>query len=164
MLLTSSTIGIMYAPLQGLVSCYGISTIVGYFMPDFLYTYILNIYGLDWLSEPQDDHRPRSEMVRRSWCNGQARGYRHKTFLFWSIDWALSGAITLDRNEPGRDGNEKVFHIPRNFGINGASPSDCLMLYIGHSLRESHPSIEMMKKKTGQKIILPKKKSWMKKI
>ena len=30
----------------GLVGFYGISTIVGYLMPNPLYTYILNIYGL----------------------------------------------------------------------------------------------------------------------
>ena len=29
---------------------YGISTIVGYLMPNPLYTYILNIYDLAWLS------------------------------------------------------------------------------------------------------------------
>ena len=28
---------------------YGISTIVGYLMPNLLYTYILNIYDLVWL-------------------------------------------------------------------------------------------------------------------
>ena len=33
----------------GLVGFYGISTIVGYLMPNPLYTYILNIYDLDWL-------------------------------------------------------------------------------------------------------------------
>ena len=32
----------------GLVLFYGISTIVGYFMPNPLYTYILNIYDLVW--------------------------------------------------------------------------------------------------------------------
>ena len=32
-----------------LVSFYGISTIVGYLMPNPLYTYILNIYDLFWL-------------------------------------------------------------------------------------------------------------------
>ena len=32
-----------------LVRFYGISTIVGYLMPDPLYTYILNIYDLFWL-------------------------------------------------------------------------------------------------------------------
>ena len=33
----------------GLVGFYGISTIVGYLMPNPLYTYILNIYDLAWL-------------------------------------------------------------------------------------------------------------------
>ena len=33
----------------GLISFYGISTIVGYLMPNPLYTYILNIYDLVWL-------------------------------------------------------------------------------------------------------------------
>ena len=33
----------------GFVWFYGISTIVGYLMPNSLYTYILNIYDLVWL-------------------------------------------------------------------------------------------------------------------
>ena len=33
----------------GLVGFYGISTIVGYLMPNSLYTYILNVYSLVWL-------------------------------------------------------------------------------------------------------------------
>ena len=33
----------------GLVGFYGRSTIVGYLMPNPLYTYILNIYDLVWL-------------------------------------------------------------------------------------------------------------------
>ena len=33
----------------GLVGFYGVSTIVGYLMPNPLYTYILNIYDLVWL-------------------------------------------------------------------------------------------------------------------
>ena len=33
----------------GLVGFYGILTIVGYLMPNPLYTYILNIYDLIWL-------------------------------------------------------------------------------------------------------------------
>ena len=33
----------------GLDGFYGISTIVGYLMPNPLYTYILNIYDLGWL-------------------------------------------------------------------------------------------------------------------
>ena len=33
----------------GLVGFYGISSIIGYLMPNPLYTYILNIYDLVWL-------------------------------------------------------------------------------------------------------------------
>ena len=36
--------------IYDLVGFYGISTIVGYFMPNPLYTYILNVYGLVWLA------------------------------------------------------------------------------------------------------------------
>ena len=42
----------VYKPLSvwfDLVGFYGISTIVGYLMPNPLYTYILNIYDLVWL-------------------------------------------------------------------------------------------------------------------
>ena len=35
--------------LFSLVGLYGISTIIGYLMPNPLYTYILNIYDLVWL-------------------------------------------------------------------------------------------------------------------
>ena len=35
--------------LFGLVGFYGISTIVGYLMPNLLYSYISNIYNLVWL-------------------------------------------------------------------------------------------------------------------
>ena len=44
---SSSYIYIKYIGF-GLVGFYGISTIVGYLMPNPLYTYIINIYDLDW--------------------------------------------------------------------------------------------------------------------
>ena len=53
----------------------------------------------------------------------------------WSIDRILSG--------PGRDGNEGVLCIPQNTNITGASASDCLVSYPGHSLEESYPSAEI---------------------
>ena len=37
------------ASSSGLVGFYGISTIIGYLMPNPLYTYILDIYDLVWL-------------------------------------------------------------------------------------------------------------------
>ena len=50
------------------------------------------------------------------------------------IDRALSGATILDQSGPGSDGNEGVLRIPQSSGITGASPSDCLVSYPGHSL------------------------------
>ena len=55
----------------------------------------------------------------------------------------LSGATTADQRRPGSDGNEGVLHIPQSSNISGASPSDCLLSYSGHSLEESYPSAEM---------------------
>ena len=40
--------GVLSIVWFGLVWFYGISTIVGYLMPNPLYTYILNIYDLVW--------------------------------------------------------------------------------------------------------------------
>ena len=60
-----------------------------------------------------------------------------------AIDRTLSGAITLGQNGPGSDGNEGVLYILQSSKIAGASPSDCLMSYPGHLLRESHSSAEM---------------------
>ena len=54
--------------------------------------------------------------------------------FIWAIDTTLSGAITPAQSGPGSDGNEGVLYIPQSFSITGASPSDCLMSYPGHSL------------------------------
>ena len=52
----------------------------------------------------------------------------------WSKDRSLSGATTMGQGGSGSDGNEGVLHIPQSSGITGASPSDVLMPYLGHSL------------------------------
>ena len=59
---------------------------------------------------------------------------------FGSIDRSLSGAITPGQSGHGSDDNEEVLHIPQS--ITGASLSDCLVSYLGHSLVGSHPSAE----------------------
>ena len=61
----------------------------------------------------------------------------------WPIDRTLSGASTLGQSWPGSNGNEGVLHIPQSSIITGASPSDCLALYLGHLLGESYPSALM---------------------
>ena len=58
----------------------------------------------------------------------------------WPIDKSLSGATTPDQSGPGSDSNEGVLRI---FPISkaGASESDGLISYLGHSLKgESYPS------------------------
>ena len=46
----------------------------------------------------------------------------------------LSGAITLGQSGPGSNSNEGVLRIPQSSSTAGTSPSDCLVLYPGHSL------------------------------
>ena len=55
----------------------------------------------------------------------------------------LSDATAPGQSGPGRDGNNGVLCILQSFGITGASLSDCLVSYLGHSLGESYPSAEM---------------------
>ena len=51
----------------------------------------------------------------------------------WPIDRTLTGATTLSQSGPGSDGNEGVLCIPQSSSITGASMSDCLVSYPGHS-------------------------------
>ncbi len=59
------------------------------------------------------------------------------------MDRTLSGATTPAQSGPGSDGNEGGLHISQSFSITGISPSDCLVSYAGHLLRESYPSAKM---------------------
>ena len=61
----------------------------------------------------------------------------------WSIDRALSGSTTPGQSGHGSNGNEGVLCIPQSSSITGASPSDCFVSYLGHSLGEGfYPSAE----------------------
>ena len=55
------------------------------------------------------------------------------------IDRTQSAATTLSQSEPGSNGNEGVLCIPQCSSIMGASLSDCLVSYTGHSSGESYP-------------------------
>ena len=59
------------------------------------------------------------------------------------IDRTLSGAPTPGQSGPECNGNKEVLCIPQSSSITGASPSDCLVSYLGHSLEESYFSAEM---------------------
>ena len=56
--------------------------------------------------------------------------------VLWAIERTLSDATTPGYSGPGSDGNEGVLLIPQSSSISEASPSDCLVSYPGHSLRE----------------------------
>ena len=81
----------------------------------------------------------------------QVRQTRHaghcwRSTLFSSIsprDRTLSGATTPGQSGPSSNGNKGVLHIFHSFSIIGASPSDCFVLSLGHSLGESYHSAQM---------------------
>ena len=58
----------------------------------------------------------------------------------WSIDKNQLGATTQGQNGPGSDGYEAVLCIPQSSTITGTSPSDCLVSYPEHLLKETYPS------------------------
>ena len=58
------------------------------------------------------------------------------------MDRTLSGATNPGKSEPGSNGNEGVLCISQSSSITGASPSDCLVSYLGHSLGKFYPSAE----------------------
>ena len=55
----------------------------------------------------------------------------------WPIDRTLLGATNPGQSGPGNDGNEGVLCNRESSSITEASPSDCLVSYPGHSLKES---------------------------
>ena len=63
--------------------------------------------------------------------------------FIWSIDRTLSGATTLGQIGSESNSNEGVLCIPQSSTITRASPSDCLMSYLGHSLGGGYSSTEM---------------------
>ena len=58
------------------------------------------------------------------------------------MDRTLSGATTPGQSGPENDGNEEVLRILQSSSITGASPSDCLLSYLGDTLVRSYPSAE----------------------
>ena len=79
-----------------------------------------------------------------------------KTFLFQTIqfsistqfssilpiDRSLSGATNPGQSGPGSDCNEGVLRIHQSSSNTRAPPSDCLVSYLDHWLRESYPFAE----------------------
>ena len=59
----------------------------------------------------------------------------------WPIDRTLSGATTPSQSRLESNGNEGV--LPQSSSITEASPTDCLVSYLGYSQEESYSSAEM---------------------
>ena len=57
--------------------------------------------------------------------------------FIWPIDRNLSGITTPGQSEAESNGNKEVLHISQGSGI-----TDCLVSYLGHSLRRSYLSAE----------------------
>ena len=72
-----------------------------------------------------------------------------KTVLFQAILFSistclvLSDASTLSQSAPWHDVSKGILCIPQSSGITAAYASDRLVLYPGHSLGKSYPSVEM---------------------
>ena len=80
---------------------YGISTIIGYLMPNSLYTY--------------------KQTIQFSLSS--------QFSSIWLIDRALSSATTPGKSIPVSDRNQGSLRIPQILAISGASLLDCLMSY-----------------------------------
>ena len=63
--------------------------------------------------------------------------------FIWPIDRTLSVVATLGQSGSGSDSNEEVLRIPQSSSITGASSSNCLVWYLGHSLWGTYSSAEM---------------------
>ena len=62
--------------------------------------------------------------------------------LYLTHRWDLTSITNQSWSGPGRNDNKDVLHIPQSTRTE-SSPSDGFVSYIGHSLKESHPSAEM---------------------
>ena len=72
-------------------------------------------------------------MFQKFWCHLKCTGCFRNIDILWDV---LGG--------PGNDGSEGVLHIPQSSSITGASSSDCLVSYPGHSFGErSYIPLEM---------------------
>ena len=123
----------------GLVWFYGISTIVGYLIPNPVFTNVLNILFVNTFCR----YTQLSDQSVLFLTILFGRSHLFALSSISPIDWTLSGSTTPRQSGPESNGNKGVLCILQSSSITGASQSDCLMSYPGHSLRESYLSADL---------------------
>ena len=114
-----------------LVWFYRISTIIGYLMPNPIYSYILDIYDLL-------THQ-KNLMVPVKWSHSSIpnNSFNHKSFVcsqFKCQTVLFEPSVLPLQARVDLGAMTGVLYIPQSSGITGALPSDCLVFYPGHSL------------------------------
>ena len=142
----------------GWVWFYGISTIVGYLIPNPVFTYISNIWFVNtfWRYTQLNDETVLFLIIHFNKVNwSQAllcitnSSIKHQSFVYiqfecltalvWPIDRTQSNATTWGLSGPRSNDNEGVLCIPQSSSITWISPSDCLVSHLGYSLGLSYP-------------------------
>ena len=136
--------------LFGLVWFYGIRTVVGYWMTNTVFTYILDTWFVNtfcWYSQIIINFDYIQLNVKKTilflTLQFSISHFLHSVKMcnssIWSINRALSVATTADQSGPGIDGNKGALRISQSSYITKASPFDWLMSYPGHSLVRVSP-------------------------
>ena len=79
-----------------------------------------------------------------STCSFESNRFIGKLFVLERNIWNHIGVQFIYlyaslQSGPGNEGNKGVLCIPQSSSVTGASPSDCLVSYLGHFLEESYP-------------------------
>ena len=120
----------------GWVGFYGISTTVGYLIPNPFFTY--NQFYFKQISLTL----VHCFNVKSSSISSNQFSLSTQFSSIWSRDRTQSGATTPGQSCPVSEGNDRILCIPQSSSITRTLPSDCLMSYLRHSLRESYSSRE----------------------
>ena len=115
---------------------------MGYLMLKYNHNYILNV--------PRHFLKIALSVFVRKYAVSMSKQPYFKQFSLakvqfrsiWPIDRTISDTITLGQSGPGSNGNKGVLCILQSSSITGASLSDYLESYPGHSLGKSYPSAE----------------------
>ena len=121
-----------------LVWFYGLSTIVGYLMPNPL-LYIKTVPFQEIQFNINTQLKCQKTVLFKTIQFSICTLFRS----IWPIDRVLLGTTTRGLSGSGSDDNKRILHILERSGITGASPSDFLVSFTGYLFVESHFSAKM---------------------